>query len=99
VVGRVTECAFLFKSLAIASTETELKKSLVEAAGVSQEAAILIAESIPMERYDGIINAAHYSVAQILKHHYRREFVFLLWSCKSLNEVNGIDQAVQELTF
>jgi hypothetical protein len=89
----------LFKALGNASPEPELKKSLTEASDVSQEVAILIAAAMPMERYKTIINDAHYSIVQISKHQYRKVLSFLLRSCKSFNDVEGIDQAVQELTF
>ena len=99
VVRRVAECAFLFRTLADASPDPEVKKSLAGASELSQEVAVLIAAAIPTDRYKAIIDDAHYSIVQLSKHHYRRELSFLLRSCKSFNDVKEIDQAVQELTF
>jgi hypothetical protein len=99
VVRRVAECAFLFKALANASPEPDLKNNFLEVSRVSQEVAILIAAALPTERYNTIISDAHYSITQISKRDYRRQVGFLQRSCKSLNEINEIDQAVQELTF
>jgi hypothetical protein len=99
VVRRVAECAFLFKALANASPEPELKNNFLEVSRVSQEVTIFIAEALPAERYKTIISDAHYSTTQISKRDYRRQVGFLQRSCMSLNEVNEIDQAVRELTF
>jgi hypothetical protein len=99
VVRRVAECAFLFKALANASPEPDLKNNLAEVSRVSQEVAILIAAALPAERYKTIISDAHYSIDQISKRENRRQVGFLQRSCKSLNEIDRIDQAVQELTF
>jgi hypothetical protein len=99
VVRRVAECAFLFKALANASPEPELKNNFLEVSRVSQEVAILIAAEIPMGRYNAIISDARYSITQISNRDYRRQVGFLQRSCKSLNEMNGIEQAVQALTF
>jgi hypothetical protein len=99
VVRRVAECAFLFKALADASPEPELKNNFAEVSRLSQEVAILIAEELPAERYKAIVSDARYSITQLSKRDYRRQVGFLKRSCKSLNEINEIDQAVQELTF
>jgi hypothetical protein len=99
VVRRVVECAFLFKTLEDASPDPEVKKSLAGASDLLQEVAVLVAAAIPTDRYKEIIDAGRYSIVQISKHQYRRERLFLLRSCKSFNDLNGIDWAVQELTF
>jgi hypothetical protein len=95
-VGRVAECAFLFRTLGQASPEPEVKKNFTTpvTGGCRPDRCC----STP-DRYKAIIDDARYSIVQITTHHYRREFSFLLRNCKSFNDVNGIDRAVQELTF
>jgi uncharacterized lipoprotein YehR (DUF1307 family) len=99
VVRQIAECAFLFKTLENASPDPEVKRSFAEASDLSQEVAVLIAAAIPTDRYEAIIDDARYSVVQRSKHHYRKELLSLLRSCKSFNDVKGVDWAVQELTF
>src|SRR5260370_21106695 len=99
VVRRVSECAFLFKTLGNASPDPALKKSLAEASDVSLEVMVLLAAAMPMDRYKTIVNEAHDSIVQISKRQDRKELSLLLRNCKSFNEVKEIDQAVQELTF
>src|SRR5882762_4124505 len=49
VVRRVAGCAFLFRTLADASPDPEVKKSLAGASELSQEVAVLIAAAIPTD--------------------------------------------------
>jgi hypothetical protein len=99
VVRRVSECAFLFKTLEGASPEPEFKKSLADASDVSREVMVLLAAAMPLDRYKAIVNGAHDSIIQMSKRQDRKELSLLLRNCKSFNELHEIDQAVQELTL
>jgi hypothetical protein len=99
VVRRVSECAFLFKTLGGASPDPELKKSLADASDVSLEVMVLLAAAMPMDRYKAIVNGAHDFIIQMSKRQDRKELSLLLRNCKSFNELREIDQAVQELTL
>jgi len=101
VVRRLSECSLMYGALFKLATKTETRKSYFQAQLSTLEVESTIAQPLPLEKYNEIVDAAKKSVAKMsddLKGHREKELVPFLRSCKSLNDVKEIKNALRELS-
>jgi hypothetical protein len=102
VVRRLSECSLMYGALFKLASKTEAKKSYFQAQLSTLEVESTIAQPLPSERYNQVIDAAKKSVAKMsddLKQHREKELVPFLKSCKSLNDLKEIKNALRELSL
>jgi len=101
VVRRLSECSLMYGALFKLATKTETRKSYFQAQLSTLEVESSIAQPLPSDRYNQVIDAAKKSVAKMsddLKGHREKELVPFLRSCKSLNDVKEIKDALRQLS-
>ncbi len=102
VVRRLSECSLMYGALFKLATKTETKKSYFQAQLSTLEVKSVIAQPLPSDRYNDVIDAAKKSVAKMsdeLKKHHEKELLPFLKNCKSLNEVKEIKNAFREISL
>jgi hypothetical protein len=101
VVRRFSECALVYGALSKLAMDPQARKSYIEAQLLIVDAQATIAEPLKVERFREIMAAAKPAVGRMvgdLNRHDDKELAPFLKSCKSLNEVNEINNAVRELS-
>ena len=102
VARRLSECSLMYGVLFRLASNTEAKKSYFQAQLSTLEVESTIAQPLPLEKYNEIVDAAKKSVAKmsdVLKRHGEKDLVPFLRSCKSLNELKEINNALRELSL
>jgi hypothetical protein len=101
VVRRFSECALVYGALSKLAMDPQARKSYIEAQLLIVDAQATIAEPLKVERFREIMAAAKPAVGRMvgdLNRHDDKELAPFLKSCKSLNEVSEINNAVRELS-
>src|SRR5579863_9677366 len=101
VVRRLSECSLMYGALFKLATKAETRKSYFQAQLSTLEVESTIAQPLPSDRYNQVIDAAKKSVAKMsddLKGHREKELVPFLRSCKSLNDGKEIKDALRQLS-
>jgi hypothetical protein len=102
VVRRFSECSLMYGALFKLASNTEAKKNYFQAQESTLEVQSMIAQPLQSERYREIEAVAQKSVAKMLdalKRHSEKELVPFLKTCKSLNELKEIKNALRELSL
>lgn len=100
VVLRFAECSVTYGALFRVATTQEAKNRYLQTQAGTMEVQTAIAQQLPLEKYKEITSDAQKSTAVMLndlKGH-EKELAALLRSCKSLNQVNEINNALKELS-
>jgi hypothetical protein len=101
VVRRFSECSLMYGGLATLTSSAEAKKDYVQAQVATMEVESAIAKPLQSKKRLEIEGAAQTSVAMMLgaiKVQGDREVRPLLRSCKALNELKEIKNALRELS-
>lgn len=101
VVRRISECSLMYGGLSTLTSNPESRKSYVQAQQATMEVEATIAKPLQNQKRLELEEAARRSVAQMLrgiKKEGDKEVGPLLKSCKSLNDLNEIKTALQELS-
>jgi len=91
----------VYGALSKLAMDPQARKSYIEAQLLIVDAQATIAEPLKVERFREIMAAAKPAVGRMvgdLNRHDDKELAPFLKSCKSLNEVNEINNAVRELS-
>ena len=102
VVRRFSECSLMYGAASRLASNPEAKKNLFQSQAATAEVESKVSEPLPLEKRREIEEAAVKSVEKMtdtLKKHGEKELVPFLKSCKSLNEVKEISNAVRELSL
>ena len=100
VVRRISECSLMYGGLSTLASNAEAKKNYVQAQTATMEVESTIAKPLQSEKRLELEEAAQKSVAMMLramKAHGDKEVGPLLKSCKALNNLNEIKNALREL--
>jgi hypothetical protein len=101
LVRRFSECSLIYGGLSTLATNADAKKSYVQAQLATMEIESTVAKPLQTEKRVEIEEAALKSVGvalRALKAHDDKEVGPLLKSCKSLNDVREINNAVREIS-
>jgi hypothetical protein len=102
VVRRFSECSLMYGALFKLASNTEAKKNYFHAQEATLEVQSTIAQPLQLERYKEIEEGAKKSVARMLdvmKRNGEKELAPFFRSCKSLNELKEINNAVRDLSL
>src|SRR6202035_3579398 len=102
VVRRFSECSLMYGGLSTLASDAEAKKNYVQAQAATMEVESTIATPLQSEKRLEIEGAARKSVAMTLraiKEQGNKEVGPLLKSCKALNDLKGIKNALRELSL
>ena len=102
VVRRFSECSLMYGALFKLASNTEAKKNYFHAQEATLEVQSTIAQPLQLERYKEIEEGAKKSVARMLdvmKRNGEKELAPFFRSCKSLNELKEVNNAVRELSL
>jgi hypothetical protein len=100
VVRRISECSLMYGGLSTLASNAEAKKNYVQAQTATMEVESTIAKPLQSEKRLELEEAAQKSVAMMLramKAHGDKEVGPLLKSCKALNNLKEIKNALREL--
>jgi hypothetical protein len=100
IVRRLSECSLMYGAFFKLASSSDAKKRYFQAQLSTLEVESAIAQPLPSDRYNEVIDAAKKSVAKMsddLKGHREKELAPFLKSCKALNEVKEIKNALREL--
>jgi hypothetical protein len=101
VVRRFSECSLMYGALFKLASNTEAKKNYFHAQEATMEVQSTIAHPLQLERFKEIEEGAKKSVAKMLdvmKRNGEKELAPFFRSCKSLNELKEINNALRELS-
>jgi hypothetical protein len=101
LVRRFSECSLVYGGLSTLASNADAKKNYVQAQLATMEIESTISKPLQNEKRVEIEEAALKSVGVVLralKAHDDKEVGPLLKSCKSLNDVREINNAVQEIS-
>jgi hypothetical protein len=102
VVRRFSECSLMYGALFKLASNTEAKKNYFHAQEATLEVQSTIAQPLQLERYKEIEEGAKKSVARMLdvmKRNGEKELAPFFKSCKSLNELKEVNNAVRDLSL
>jgi hypothetical protein len=102
VVRRFSECSLMYGALFKLASNTEAKKNYFHAQEATMEVQSAIAQPLQSERSKEIEESAKKSVAKMLdvvKRNGEKELTPFFRSCKSLNELKEINNALRELSL
>jgi hypothetical protein len=102
VVRRFSECSLMYGALFKLASNTEAKKNYFHAQVATLEVQSTIAQPLQLERYKEIEEGAKKSVARMLdvmKRNGEKELAPFFKSCKSLNELKEVNNAVRDLSL
>jgi hypothetical protein len=102
VVRRFSECSLMYGGLSTLASNADAKKNYVQAQIATMEVESTIAKPLQSQKRLEIEEAAHKSVAMTLraiKEQGNKEVGPLLRSCKALNDLKEIKNALRELSL
>jgi hypothetical protein len=102
VVRRFSECSLMYGALFKLASNTEAKKNYFHAQEATLEVQSTIAQPLQLERYKEIEEGAKKSVAKkldVMKRNGEKELAPFLRSCKTLNELKEVNNALRELSL
>jgi hypothetical protein len=100
-VRRISECSLMYGGLSTLTTDPEIKKSYVRAQAATVEVEVAIAKPLEKAKRLELEESARRSVAvmvRTVKTEGSKEVAPLLKSCKALNDVKEIKNALRELS-
>jgi hypothetical protein len=100
-VRRMSECSLMYGGLSTLTTNLEVKKSYVQAQAATAEVEAAISKPLEKAKRLELEQSAHQSSALVLrtvKTEGSKEVAPLLKSCKALNDVKEIKNALRELS-